>query len=352
MEIRIDFNAKTIVSLTIFFLLVVFYVKLQGIINIFAVAFFISYILIPLVHFVEKKLGISRWLSVLLIFMLFSFFVILILVIIVPFLYAEIFNLVKNVPSYFNKLLDKINELFVRYGYHLDLAQVKAFLMTKLQDHGTELLKGSVNILGNLISSISAMLGFFVVPILVFYFLKDFEFILKKGINLISQKLNIDMEYYNIQFNSILKGYFRGQLLVCLFLALMYGFLNFFVGIKGGFAIGLIAGFLSFVPYLGFIVGFVSSVLMAYLQFGDLLHPLLVVIGFIVIQFIESYFLTPKLVGEHLGLHPIAVIFALFAGGYLMGIGGMILSIPLMAFLKIVINRFLEMGTIFNRQNS
>lgn len=352
MEIRIDFNAKTLISLTLLFILVVFYLKLQSIINIFAVAFLISYILIPLVHFLEEKLSIRRWLAVLLIFLLFSILVVVALIIIVPFLYAEIFNLLKNIPSYLNSLLDKINSIFLEYGYQLDLSQLKVFLMGKLQEHSTELMKSTVNILGGLISSISTLLGFFVVPILVFYFLKDFEFILKKGVNFISQKLSIDMEYYNIQFNSILRGYFRGQLMVCLSLAIMYGVLNLLVGIKGGFTIGFIAGFLSFVPYLGFIAGFVSSVLMAYLQFGDFLHPLAVILGFVFIQFIESYFLTPKLVGEHLGLHPIAVIFALFAGGYLMGIGGMILSIPMMAFFKIVISRFIEQGTIFYRQNS
>ncbi|MGB9730684.1 MULTISPECIES: AI-2E family transporter [Calditerrivibrio] len=347
MEVRIDFNLKTIVTLSLLFLLVIFYIKLQSVINMFAIAFLISYLLIPLVHFVEDKLKIGRVFSVILIFSVFSGIVVLFLIIVIPLLYAEIFNLFKNLPSYAAISIEKINNIFEKYNYQVDLTALKQSMLSKLNEHGSELFKGSLNIITSIITSISTLLGFFVIPILVFYFLKDFEFIFKKGVSFIKTRLRIDIDYYNYQFNSILKGYFRGQLMVCFILGILYGVVDLLVGIKGGFAIGFISGLLSFIPYLGFITGFVSSIIMSYLQFGDILHPLLVVVGFMLVQSFESYFLTPKLVGEHLGLHPIAVIFALFAGGYLMGIGGMILSIPLAAFIKIVINKFLDDGTIF-----
>jgi len=346
-EIKIEFNAKSIISFFVLFLIVIFYLKLQNVINIFAIAFLIAYILIPLVHFVEKRLRIGRTLSVLLIFSFFSLIVVAVFILFVPFLYAEILNMLKNFPSYFDNLNNRFDKLMDRTGYSIDLSTIKIYLMEKVSEHSAELLKGSFNIIGNIITSVSGLFGFFIVPVLVFYFLKDFEFILKKGIDFVSERFNIDLTYYNEQFNSVLKGYFRGQILVCFFLGLMYGLLDMVVGIKGGFAIGFISGMLSFVPYLGFIAGFVTSSIMAYLQFGDIIHPLIVIVGFMVIQSIESYFLTPKLVGEHLGLHPIAVIFALFAGASLMGIGGMILSIPVVAFIKIVIKRYLENGTFF-----
>jgi predicted PurR-regulated permease PerM len=111
------------------------------------------------------------------------------------------------------------------------------------------------------------------------------------------------------------------------------------VGVDGGLLIGVISGILSFIPYFGFLFGFVSSIVMSYLQFGDFFHPLYIIIGFTVIQFIESNIVTPKFVGESLGLHPTAVIFALMVGGYLLGLGGMIFSLPVAAFLKVYLKR-------------
>ncbi|MCX8085141.1 MAG: AI-2E family transporter [Calditerrivibrio sp.] len=342
MVFRLRLDLKALLGLSLLLLIVIFYIKLQNVVNIFAVSFLISYILIPMVHWVERLLKVPRVIAVLLIFSLFTFVVVLVAVFFLPILYAEVISVIKGVPSYLELLLNKVQTLLSRYGYSIDFNQMTGFLFAKLKEHGTFILSSSMMILGSVFSSLSTFLGLFIIPVLVFYFLKDFEYILKKMLRLITDNTGIDFFYYNKQFNEILRKYFRGQLLVCFCLGLMYGALNFLVGINGGFAIGFISGLLSFVPYLGFIFGISISIIMAYVQFTDLLHPFMVLIGFGVVQGIESYLLTPKLVGESLGLHPIAVIFSLFVGGYLMGVGGMILSIPVAAFLKIVLGNYLE----------
>jgi predicted PurR-regulated permease PerM len=179
-----------------------------------------------------------------------------------------------------------------------------------------------------------------IIPILVFYFLKDFDLIKDKFFKIANKNfgnLNIENSFY--EFNEIISRYFRGQLLVVTFLGISYSALLIIVGVDGGLLIGVISGILSFIPYFGFLFGFVSSIVMSYLQFGDFFHPLYIIIGFTVIQFIESNIVTPKFVGESLGLHPTAVIFALMVGGYLLGLGGMIFSLPVAAFLKVYLKR-------------
>jgi predicted PurR-regulated permease PerM len=204
------------------------------------------------------------------------------------------------------------------------------------------MFSSTLQIAGSVIGFIFSLVGLFIIPILVFYFLKDFEMIFKNIIDIATKKTGVDLYYYNNEFNSILKKYFRGQFFVCVILAFLYGTVDLIIGIKGGFFIGFVAGLLSFIPYLGFISGIVSSLIISYVQFGDIWHPFFVLIGFGAVQMLESYLLTPKLIGESLGLHPTAVIFAVLAGGYLLGIGGIILSIPLAAFIKIIGSKLLE----------
>lgn len=336
MNIRFDINIKTLVAILSILIFIIFIVKLQSIITIFSVSFLISYILIPFVHFLEIRFKFSRLFSVIVIFA--TFFIIMtgFLIFLFPFLYYEVWKLIINIPIYLNTFMAKIEDMANHFGYTVDFSFLKEFLISKLHDNSEIFIKKSIAAAGNIIDYISSMLSLMIIPILVFYFLKDFEVVLGNIIKILKSKTGIDFDYYNDQFNSILKKYFRGQILVCFALALMYGIVNFLIGIKGGFIIGLLAGFLSFIPYLGFIAGIVTSIIFAYLQFSDILHPILVVVGFGIVQTIESYILTPKLIGESLGLHPTVVIFSLLAGGYLLGVGGMIISIPVAAFIKIV----------------
>jgi len=120
-------------------------------------------------------------------------------------------------------------------------------------------------------------------------------------------------------------------------LAVLYTTVLLVAGVKPAILIGLVSGLLSIVPYLGFIIGFGTSLVLSIVQYQDILHPMLVVGGFLIVQLLEGNLITPKIVGESLGLHPTAVIFALLAGGSLFGIGGMIIALPIAAFIKILL---------------
>jgi predicted PurR-regulated permease PerM len=133
----------------------------------------------------------------------------------------------------------------------------------------------------------------------------------------------------------------RGQLLVMLGLAIYYAITLKLVGLDVGPLIGMIAGLVSFVPYLGFIIGILASVIAALVQFHDAYHLVLVLVVFGIGNLLESYVLVPKLVGDRIGLHPVAVIFAVLAFGELFGFIGVLLALP-MASIAMVLLRFLR----------
>lgn len=175
-----------------------------------------------------------------------------------------------------------------------------------------------------------------ITPVVAFYFLRDWPLIVKKVDNLIPRKHVRAVRTMLKEFNLRLNGFVRGQLLVCLCLGVMYATGLTAVGLNFGLAIGMIAGLLSFIPYIGSIFGFVASVGVALVQFDDLQMPMVVIGIFFLGQFIEGNFLAPKLVGERVGLHAVWVIFALLAGGNLFGFTGLLLAVPTAALFGVI----------------
>jgi predicted PurR-regulated permease PerM len=143
------------------------------------------------------------------------------------------------------------------------------------------------------------------------------------------------------EFNVTLAGFLRGQAIVCLVLGFGYGIALGLVDLNFAMAIGLMTGVLSFIPYVGSTIGLLTAVTVAFMQFGGVTMPAVVLAIFAAGQFLEGNFLTPKLVGESVGLHPVWVIFALMAGGNLMGFAGMMLAVPLAALIGVMVRHYL-----------
>jgi len=332
---KIEFNLKQLFFIGFLLLLILFLAKLKDIITLFAISILIAYLFDPIVDYMEAK-RINRVVGIFIIFLIFTLFLFLIAIFLIPILYSEAISIAKNLPEYFQKILPEVENLIKKVNPSFDVNMLKDALLGKLGVISKFLLSATKSVTSSVYSVIKTLLNIFLTPILVFYFLKDFDRIKENFFNIINVKFShLKIEEYFNEFNSIVSRYFRGQLLVCLFLAFSYTVVLLIIGIEGAVLIGVISGLLSIVPYLGFLSGFISSLLIAYFQFNDFIHPLFVVIGFSVVQFIESNIVTPKLVGGSLGLHPTAVIFALMVGGYLFGIGGMIFSLPVAAFIKV-----------------
>jgi predicted PurR-regulated permease PerM len=148
--------------------------------------------------------------------------------------------------------------------------------------------------------------------------------------------------YLAYESDLVLGAFVRGQLLVMMALGLFYGAGLALIGLSVGPLIGMVAGLLSFVPYLGFMVGFGAAIIAALVQYGDWTHLLLVGGVFLVGQLLEGYVLVPKLVGDKIGLHPVAVIFAVLAGGYLFGFLGVLLALPAASVIMVLLRYLFE----------
>jgi len=179
------------------------------------------------------------------------------------------------------------------------------------------------------------------VPVVTFYLLRDWDKLVAHIDALLPREAQPTVRRLARETDSVLGAFVRGQLLVMLGLAIYYAVTLKLVGLDVGPLIGMIAGLVSFVPYLGFIIGIVASVIAALVQFHDAFHLVLVLAVFGVGNLLESYILVPKLVGDRIGLHPVAVIFAVLAFGELFGFIGVLLALP-MASIAMVLLRFLR----------
>ncbi|ANW89522.1 TPA: AI-2E family transporter [Neisseria meningitidis] len=305
----------------------------------FAVAAVLAYVLDPLVEWLQKK-GLNRA-SASMSVMVFSLILLLaLLLIIVPMLVGQFNNLASRLPQLIgfmqNTLLPWLKNTIGGY-VEIDQASIIAWL----QAHTGELsntLKAWFPVLmrqgSNIVSSIGNLL---LLPLLLYYFLLDWQRWSCGIAKLVPRRFAGAYTRITGNLNEVLGEFLRGQLLVMLIMGLVYGLGLVLVGLDSGFAIGMVAGILVFVPYLGAFTGLLLATVAALLQFGSWNGILSVWAVFAVGQFLESFFITPKIVGDRIGLSPFWVIFSLMAFGQLMGFVGMLAGLPLAAVTLVLL---------------
>ncbi len=183
----------------------------------------------------------------------------------------------------------------------------------------------------------TAVISLFLVPILTFYLLRDWDSITQKIGALVPSGQRETVFRLAHETDDVLGAFLRGQIMVMFSLAAIYSFGLSMVGLKFAIAIGVVAGLVSFVPYLGFVFGIGLAGLTVVLEPEPLLRLIGVVATFSIAQMIEGSFLTPKLVGDRIGLHPVIVIFSVAAGGQLFGFFGILLALPAAAVLSVLV---------------
>jgi predicted PurR-regulated permease PerM len=335
--IKLEINYKNLLIAAVAAGVIILLFKLQTIITVFAVSFFIAYMFDPVVDIFEAR-RIPRYLTILVMMALAAALIALFLAWLIPVAASEIQYLANNSQNYIDSAFGFIQHSAALLNIQLDVEAVKQHLASRSTDYIREIFSSMSSIMSSFTKVTGVVLNIALIPILVFYFLKDFDNILARALEFLNNRFKMDFKGYYTEFDSILSKYFRGQIIVALILGMLYTLVLLIAGVKPAVIVGAVSGILSIVPYLGFIVGFSTSVILAALQYGDMLHPLMVIIGFSVVQFLEGNFITPKIIGGSLGLHPTAVIFALMAGGSLFGIGGMIIALPVAAFLRVLIS--------------
>lgn len=315
-----------------------FFYFLRGILVPFIIGIIVAYALSPSVNFFEKH-GINRTFGSSCI--LFSFFlgIASIFLFAFPFVQDEIKTLVRIIPSlglnlhvHAMSLLDEISSLISAE----DWVRLQSYAKTFLEDA----LSWFAHLIGSLLTSGLALANvialMIVTPLVSFYFLKDWPKILESLNALIPQNSTSTVLTLIKQMDHALSGFARGQALVCSILSLYYGSALSLIGLHSGLAIGILTGFFLFIPYVSILAGFSISMILALVQFDDWTHRLIVMGIFVVGQTVEGNFLTPRLVGKRIGLHPLWVIFAVFSGAYLMGFLGILIAMPMAAIIGVL----------------
>ncbi len=304
----------------------------------FLIAFFLAYLMNPLVNKL-MKLRLSRGFSVWLVFSVVFAILTVGIMLFIPFIEDQINLFIEQIPTIITWIHDSLDPLIAHYlNINLDAIDVPA--MKKLVVDNWSKADGLVNwffkyIFKSGFKLFELLMNLLLIPVVTIYLLFDWNKLINSLHNFIPRRIEPTIVKLVRESDSVLSAFLRGQLLVMLALGLIYGLGLSLVGLQMGLLIGLVAGLLGIVPYLGTIVGIAVGIIMAMIQFGSLSSVLLVSAVFLFGQTLDHIFLTPKLVGDRIGLHPVAVIFSVLAGGSLFGFIGVLLALPVAAVLLV-----------------
>ena len=310
----------------------------------FVVAAVLAYALTPLVNKLDS-LGrgrMPRVLAVILVELLFIVAALSLVLLIVPIVAKEIPLLREQIPLLADRINNSLTPWLAQFGIRvaLDVGSLKTLALKYLNANYEEMF-GSVVSSVRLGGSVAlAVIGNAVlIPVALFYLLMDWDRFVATLLELVPPPMRSSFDSFTDEADSVLGQYLRGQLLVMLVMAAFYAIGLALFGLDLALPIGIFTGLAMFIPYLGFGVGLVLAILAGLLQFASIKVLVMVAAVYGIGQMLESLVLTPRLVGERIGLHPLAVIFALLAFGQVFGFVGVLIALPLSAVLLVALRR-------------
>ena len=314
----------------------------------FVVAAILAYALTPVVDRLDRagRGHLPRVLAVLLVEVLFLLVLLALMLLVVPILVKQLPLLREQVPPMLDRLNGLIQPFLSQFGLNvtLDLAGLKTFasehLSTNFEDSLGRLL-ASAKLGGSV--ALSLVGNAVLIPVVLFYLLMEWRRFMGLLLILVPPRLRTAVNSFTDEADGVLGQYLRGQLLVMMVLAVYYSVGLALFGLDLALPIGVFTGLAVAIPYLGFGLGLILALLAGFLEFsaqaGHISAVVMVAVVYGLGQLVESFFLTPRLVGERIGLHPLAVIFALLAFGHLLGFVGVLIALPLSAVLLVAIRR-------------
>ncbi|ORU94170.1 MAG: AI-2E family transporter [Cycloclasticus sp. symbiont of Bathymodiolus heckerae] len=299
----------------------------------------LAYLGNPLVNWLEERKW-SRTLAVTLVFAVIFSSLTAVVIVLVPLIEQQISALVEKLPEIIAWVKQTVLPwLQVRLSSlgDVDGGQLQQTLKDNLGGAG----QIAVGVLGSITSSgmafLSGLATLVLIPVVSFYFLRDWAVMVEKIHGAFPRKMEAKLTIITQEIDAVLAAFFKGQVIVMLCLAIAYYIGFSLAGLEFALLISLILGLVSFVPYLGLIIGLVLACSASVFQLHDGSGILAILIVFTVVQVLESVVLTPVLVGDKIGLHPVAVIFAVMAGGQLFGFTGVLLALPVAAVLLVLL---------------
>lgn len=302
----------------------------------------VAYLGSPLVDRLQG-LRLSRTGAVVLVFSLFTLAVLILLLFLAPLLAQQIeAALVVQLPRTL-EWLQGTALLFlgglagVETEVLFDIEQVQDSLTAHWREAGGLAARVLESVTRSGLALFGWLANLVLIPVVAFYLLRDWRRLVARVDQVLPRRSAPTIRRLTRESDAVLGAFLRGQLLVMLALGLLYTLGLWLVGLELALLIGMLAGLVSFVPYLGFTVGVLAALLAGWFQFQDFMPLLWVVAVFGVGQLLESLLLTPKLVGDSIGLHPVAVIFAIMAGGQLFGFVGVLLALPVASVAMVLL---------------
>jgi predicted PurR-regulated permease PerM len=315
----------------------------------FAASLLLAWLGDPVVDRLEKR-GLSRNASVGLVFTVMVLFLIVLVLVLIPVVQSQVEVLARSIPVYF--------EWVVRTGLPWLQDKTGMDVVSWLDpDYLLDMLKRNwqgasgiaTQVLGLVTQSGFTVLGWVanlvLIPFLTFFFLRDWDLLVQRAAALVPRDRAEMVAVLAKESDAVLGSFLRGQFMVMLTMGVFYALGLWLVGLEVGVLIGVAAGLLTFIPYIGPTTVLVGGVIAALVQFGDWQHIVGVLAVWGIGQLLESYVLTPKLVGDRVGLSPVTVVFAVMAGGTLFGFLGMLLALPVAAVANVLIRHAHERYT-------
>ena len=312
---------------------------LAGVLMPFAAGMVIAYFLDPVADKLESW-GASRAVATTIIIAGFFVIVIGVLVLLFPLLQAQVVSLVAMLPDLVEKMRGYAQPFLERLQ-----ADLAPDALDRLKDAAGSYAGTAIKWFSGLVGGLwKGGLAFFslislviITPVVAFYMLRDYDRIVEWVDSYLPRGARKTIHEQFRAIDDAVAGFVRGQASVCLVLAVWYGAALTVVGLESGLLVGIGAGAISFIPYVGAATGLIFGVAIALAQFSDWAPIIVVGLIFIIGQTAESYILTPRLVGDRIGLHPVWIIFALLAGGALLGFTGVLLAVPMAAIIGVLI---------------
>lgn len=317
---------------------------LSPILTPFFLAFVLAYLVDPLV---TRLVGIKipRTLAVAIVFCGLFGIIITLFILLIPLLEKQVVILINKIPLILLWIQENpLPWVEKHFGIHetFNIVTVKQFL----SQHWQEASRVAESVWRTAFYSgytlFILLFNLVMIPVMTFYLLRDWERLLAGTRQLFPRKKEVLLVKLFSQCDEVLGAFFRGQLMVMLILGLYYTVALWLIGVELALLIGIVIGLGTIVPYLGFILGITLSIIASLVQFHDAIHVLYVLIVFAAGSMLESMVLAPLLVGDRIGLHPVAVIFAVLAGGRLFGFTGVLLALPVASIIMVLVRHFRE----------
>jgi predicted PurR-regulated permease PerM len=313
-----------------------------------AAALIISYLLDPVVSWLERRLRLARWLGTLILFVVCMIVASAVFLLVVPVLVREIQAFSEAVPSYMHKIRASVTP-WVEESFDVQVPKSLQELATQFGASLKAVATSAVAPLGGVAGQVAQRAARFfstigtlvLVPIFVFYFLPKFPAILQGAESLIPRRFLGWVRETAREIDRALAAWIRGQLTVIAILVVLYSVGLSIVGIKMAVLIGTLTGLMAFIPYVGVSIGLCMALLVCLLEYTGPGQMIGVAVVYLVVQAADGLFLTPYIVGEKVGLGPVGVLLALMLGGALFGFVGVLLAVPTAAALVVVIKRAL-----------